>query len=169
MPVLFFLINPCCEQGCSRNRCPRRCPIYIYSRQKCGSVREGSFRHTDSVCRDWTVSLRIRDQASGPITTRPGPPGGIAVPVPSPNQTVYVLDQGLVRFAKFTGGVLAIFVTVGLFLYGVDVKQVAKDVRSEADRIRQIREDASKLLEDTQASLSQLGSKPNSPRRLKAK
>lgn len=90
------------------------------------------------------------------LSSRPGPPGPIAVPAPAPNQTVYVLDQGLVRFAKFTGGILAIFVTVGLFLYGVDIKQVAKDVRTEADRIRQIKDDANKLLQDSQASISQL-------------
>lgn len=90
------------------------------------------------------------------LSARLGPSGATSAPAPASNQTVYILDQGLVRFAKFTGGILAIFVTVGLFLYGVDIKQVARDVRSEADRIRQIREDASKLLQDTQASLSQL-------------
>lgn len=53
-------------------------------------------------------------------------PGG---PAAGPDQIVYVVDQGLIRFGKFAAAVLAIFVTVGLILYGVDVKQTAKDVQ----------------------------------------
>jgi kumamolisin len=100
----------------------------------------------------WGYEIR----QAGQLSARSGSPGAVVVPAPAPNQTVYVLDQGLVRFAKFTGGILAVFVTVGLFLYGVDIKQVAKDVRAEADRIRQIKDDANKLLQDSQASISQL-------------
>jgi hypothetical protein len=68
-----------------------------------------------------------------------------------PEQVQYVLDQDLVRFAKFAGAVLAIFVTVGLFLYGFDIKQSAREVRESADSVRQMRYDISKLRDEIAA------------------
>jgi hypothetical protein len=41
----------------------------------------------------------------------------------------YVLDRGLIRYAKFAGTTLALFLTVGAFFYGFDIKQAAKEVR----------------------------------------
>jgi hypothetical protein len=93
---------------------------------------------------------------AGQTSVRPSPPNAVAAPTSAANQTIYILDQGLVRFAKFAAGVLAIFVTVGLFLYGVNVKELAKEVRAEADRMRQIREDANKLLREAKESLQKL-------------
>jgi len=40
----------------------------------------------------------------------------------------YILDKDLVRFGKFALSILAIFITVGIILYGVDLKQTAKDL-----------------------------------------
>lgn len=40
--------------------------------------------------------------------------------------TVYVLDKGLVRYAKFVAGVLAVFVVIGLYLYGYDIQEASE-------------------------------------------
>jgi hypothetical protein len=42
------------------------------------------------------------------------------------NATVYILDKGLIRFGKFVVGVLAIFVLVGVYLFGYDIKEASK-------------------------------------------
>lgn len=39
---------------------------------------------------------------------------------------VYILDKGLVKFAKFAVGVLAIFVVVGIYLLGLDIKHASE-------------------------------------------
>ena len=40
--------------------------------------------------------------------------------------TVYIMDKGLIRFAKFAGAVLAIFILVGVYLFGVDIKEASE-------------------------------------------
>jgi hypothetical protein len=49
-------------------------------------------------------------------------------PQGSPGQVTYIVDKGLVTFGKFAGSILAIFLTVGIFLYGLDVKQLRKEI-----------------------------------------
>jgi Zn-dependent metalloprotease len=46
----------------------------------------------------------------------------------SPGQVTYIVDKGLVQFGKFAGFILAIFVTIALSLYGLDLKQLGKDI-----------------------------------------
>jgi serralysin len=46
--------------------------------------------------------------------------------------TVYILDKGLLRFGKFAVGVLAIFVLVGTYWFGFDIKEASKKT-SEAE------------------------------------
>jgi len=41
-----------------------------------------------------------------------------------------IVDDGLIMFGKFVAGTLAIFVTIGIFLYGFDIKESLKDVES---------------------------------------
>src|SRR3546814_12926457 len=45
--------------------------------------------------------------------------------------STYILDKGLVRFGKFAVTVLAIFVLVGAYLFGFDIKE-ASETASEA-------------------------------------
>lgn len=40
---------------------------------------------------------------------------------------IYVVDRGLLRFAKFTGAILAIFILVGAFVFGFDIKEASKN------------------------------------------
>ena len=42
--------------------------------------------------------------------------------------TVLIVDQGLVRFGKFAAAILAIFITVGIYLYGIDIKESLKNM-----------------------------------------
>jgi len=65
---------------------------------------------------------------------------------------MYVVDQGLIRFGKFALAVLAIFVTIGLVLYGVDVKQTAKDVQESTRQAQQ----SAKEIKDTTQSIRQI-------------
>jgi hypothetical protein len=44
---------------------------------------------------------------------------------------VYILDRGLIRFGKFVAAVLGIFILVGLYLFGFDIKE-ASEKASEA-------------------------------------
>ena len=44
---------------------------------------------------------------------------------------VYIMNKGLIRFAKFVGAVLAVFVLVGIYLFGFDIKE-ASEKTSEA-------------------------------------
>src|SRR5215469_14036805 len=71
------------------------------------------------------------------LPPQPGPEKSGGSPEPGPDQVVYIVDQGLIRFGKFATAVLAIFVTVGLILYGVDVKQTAKDVQESTRQAQQ--------------------------------
>jgi len=76
-----------------------------------------------------------------------------ATPTPGTgNQVVYVFDQDLIRFGKFALAVLAVFVAVGAFFYGFDIKQAAKEVRDSADKMRQISYDVNKARDDIDAA-----------------
>jgi hypothetical protein len=49
----------------------------------------------------------------------------------------YILDKDLVRFAKFSLSILAVFITVGIVLYGIDLKQTAKELGLANDRLEE--------------------------------
>jgi len=70
-----------------------------------------------------------------------------------PEQVTYtfVIDGELYRFVKVAGAVLAIFVTVGVFLYGFEIKKAAKEARDSADSTRQARYDVAGIKEEMQA------------------
>ncbi len=70
-------------------------------------------------------------------------------------QVVYVLDRDLIRFAKFAAAVLAVFVTVGLVLYSVDLKQVGKEARDSADVVAKERSEFEHQLTTAQSTLTQ--------------
>jgi kumamolisin len=76
------------------------------------------------------------------------------------NKTVYILDEGLVRFGKFAAGVLAIFIAVGIYLYGVDIKEALKDVESSSkaarDSARVVKDSADKVKADSQKAQDDL-------------
>jgi hypothetical protein len=82
-----------------------------------------------------------------PQTTIPSPaPEAPAAPTPEKGKTLIVVDDGLILFGKFVGGALAIFVTIGIFLYGIDIKESLKEVekstqdaKSAADSVGSIR------------------------------
>jgi len=49
----------------------------------------------------------------------------------------YILDKDLVRFGKFALSILAIFITIGIILYGVDLKQTAKELEESTAKLEQ--------------------------------
>jgi hypothetical protein len=73
------------------------------------------------------------------------------------NQFAYILDQGLVRFAKFAFAVVAVIITAGAVLYGFDIqKGVDKvqegidKVRASEDKARNSRDSVEKMVEKVQ-------------------
>jgi hypothetical protein len=82
----------------------------------------------------------------------------------------YVLDQDLVRFVKVAGAFLAVFLLVGAFLYGFDLKQAAKEIRDaqkeavEANRkmketeqaVLKMKEQVKLLVEDAKVQIAQI-------------
>jgi hypothetical protein len=71
----------------------------------------------------------------------------------------YVLDRDLIRFVKFAGSVLAVFVVVGLYLYGTDLKEYAKDIEAADKRTLQARteiEEAQKRMNNELAKMATL-------------
>src|SRR6266404_3000910 len=63
-------------------------------------------------------------------------------------QTVYILDQGLVRYVKVAGGFLALFIAAGVFLFGYNLNETAKEVGKTAKEADQTRKDAEKASHD---------------------
>jgi kumamolisin len=74
----------------------------------------------------------------------------VATLAPEPNQVVYILDRDLIRFVKFAGAVLALFILVGAILWGFDIKQAADKVRDATDKVR----DALYKVQDAQTVIS---------------
>jgi len=72
----------------------------------------------------------------------------------------YVLDKDLVRFAKFALSVLAIFITIGIILYGVDLKQTAKELGEANSNLQE----AHKKLSSSLPKIDSLESKIDSIR-----
>jgi hypothetical protein len=64
------------------------------------------------------------------------PPQGDAVSGATPTQVTYIVDRGLIRFGKFTIGILALFVTFGAALYGFDIQKGVDRVREGVDKVR---------------------------------
>jgi hypothetical protein len=83
----------------------------------------------------------VRDQATkcrycgSSLVTAEGPS---TAPPAGPNQTVYIVDNDLVRFAKFVASALAIFIAIGATLYGFNIKEAAEKVGVSADKVRDI-------------------------------
>jgi hypothetical protein len=64
----------------------------------------------------------------------------------------YILDKDLVRFGKFALSILAIFIAVGIILYGVDLKQTAKDLGEASTKL----EEANKKFAATKPKIDSL-------------
>ena len=53
-------------------------------------------------------------------------------------EVTYVLDRGLVRFGKFALAVLALFVVVGTYVFGLDLKDLVKRMEATEERMHQL-------------------------------
>jgi len=63
-------------------------------------------------------------------------------------KVIYVVDEGLIQFVKVALAILAIYVTVGVFLWGFDIKQAAKEAHESADNARAAKKEASDVTEE---------------------
>ncbi len=75
----------------------------------------------------------------------PPPPVLSSTPPAEKGKTLVVVDDGIILFGKFVAGALAIFVTVGIFLYGIDIKESLKEVESSTKAASQAADSVSKI------------------------
>ena len=75
------------------------------------------------------------------------------------NHTTYILDRDLVRFAKFSGAVLAVFLVVGAYLFGFKLESALEKVHSTQEALQVAQEKlslAQRELESAQATTRKL-------------
>jgi hypothetical protein len=94
-------------------------------------------------CRYCQSSLLPPQPASDPSPTA----GAVAssAPIAEKGKTVVILDDGIIFFGKFVAGILAIFVTIGIFLYGFDIKQSLKDVETSTEAAKSAADSVGKI------------------------
>jgi hypothetical protein len=71
-------------------------------------------------------------------------------------RVTYVLDQDLVRFGKFAGAVLAVFITVGATLYGFKLQEGLEKAKALQAEAKDLRDKARDDLQTTQSKIKTL-------------
>lgn len=99
-------------------------------------------------CRYCQSSLLPVQPASD--TSLPAPLFAPSALVPEKGKTVVIVDDGIIFFGKFVAGALAIFVTIGIFLYGFDIKQSLKDVETSTQAAKSAADSVGKIEVDVQ-------------------
>lgn len=86
------------------------------------------------------------------------------------DRVTYILDRGLIRFGKFTLAILAMFLTIGAFFYGFNLKETMKEVEKSRDEILQAKavieerkkdidamhEQSAKLLDEAKGTIEEI-------------
>jgi hypothetical protein len=65
-------------------------------------------------------------------------------------QVTYVVDKGLIRFAKFAASLFGLFIIIGVSLYFVDVKDLRKDLEDNYKASQDLRKDIQNTYNDSQ-------------------
>src|ERR1700692_1851287 len=99
-------------------------------------------------------AIKCRYCSSSLLPPQYTPESSSPTSAPGPNQVVYVLDQDLIRFAKFAGAVLALVVAVGVILYGIDLKQSVKDAEASAKEVQEVKNAVGKDRSETEKQLA---------------
>src|SRR4051794_20516374 len=60
-------------------------------------------------------------------------------------KVTYVVDAGIIKFAKFSAAIFGVFIIFGIYAFGFDVKTVIKDMRDSEKEMR----DARKEMQET--------------------
>jgi hypothetical protein len=115
-------------------------------------------------CR-FCMSMLLPVQSSEPAST-------------SSERVTYILDRDLIRFGKFAGGLLAIFLVMGAYLFGFKLESTLEKVRSTQDqlnvtnekltaarydleagqeRVRTLKRDVEVLLAEARLTLGEIG------------
>jgi len=71
---------------------------------------------------------------------------------PAEGRITYILDRDLVRFAKFTAAVLAVFLVVGAYLFGFKLESALEKVRSTQQELTTAQEKIASAEKDLQAA-----------------
>jgi len=104
-------------------------------------------------------AIKCRYCGSSLLPPQPSPDAPSRSPTPGPDQVVYIVDQGLLRFGKFAAALLAMFVTVGLVLYGVNVKETAQeaaDSKKEAEDSKNQAQQSARDIKDATQKIQQM-------------
>lgn len=62
----------------------------------------------------------------------------------SDGTVTYIVDKGIVEFGKFAAGILALFVVLGVYIFGIDIKQTSKELENSRREMLRSREDLAK-------------------------
>jgi hypothetical protein len=83
-------------------------------------------------------AIKCRYCASSLLPAQPIAEARTEQPAVRSDRATYVVDNDLVRFAKFVAGALAIFITIGATLYGFSIKEAADKVNESANKVRDV-------------------------------
>jgi Subtilase family len=83
-------------------------------------------------------AIKCRYCSSSLLPAQPSPERPAEPAAGDADRVVYVVDTGLIRFAKFVAAILALFVTIGASLYGFSINQAAEKVRDSGDEVREV-------------------------------
>jgi hypothetical protein len=93
-------------------------------------------------------ALKCRYCGSSLFPAQSGPEHPVDGPILGSDGITYVVDKGLVRFAKFVGALLAVFITIGATLYGFNLKETSDKVREIAEKVRDAQDKTNDKLRD---------------------
>ena len=66
----------------------------------------------------------------------------------------YIVDRGIIEFGKFAAGVLALFLVLGVYIFGIDIKQTSKELANSRREMLQSREDLAKTSTEALSAIS---------------
>ena len=75
---------------------------------------------------------------------------------PDNANVVYILDRGLVKFGKFATAILAIFLVVGIYVWGLDLKDNQKNLKETEKEVRTTRDEIGKERESIKKDKDQI-------------
>jgi kumamolisin len=94
-------------------------------------------------------AIKCRYCSSSLLPAQPPPEAAPSVLAPGGrNQVVYIVDQDLIRFGKFAGTFLALFIVAGTFFFGFNLKETGDEVKKSSETANASAQTAAKTSEE---------------------
>ena len=96
-----------------------------------------------------TGQVEILAPPAGAQSDEPVAPAGADQDAAAKDDRVtYILDRGIIRFAKFTAGVVAVIVAAGLYLVGFDIKLTLQELAKSRTAAEATRDELTTVQEE---------------------